>query len=486
LYAAAVLFFMVVQPVSAQSPHPGEPRIPVWVRDAVFYQIFPERFSNGDPGNDPPGTEPWGGMPTTRNYFGGDLRGIMQRLDYLSALGVNALYLNPIFTSPTNHKYQTSDYLAIDPHFGDETVFREFVDACHARGIRVVLDAVFNHTGTQFFAFDDVRRNGADSRYTGWYTFHGFPVGPTSRPNYECWWGYGHLPKLATGNPEVRAYLFDVTRHWMAFGIDGWRLDVPNEIPHEFWVDWRQLVKSINPDAYIVGEIWQDASPWLQGDQFDAVMNYRFRDACLDLFARDTITVSQFDALLERQRHDYPEAVNFALLNLLGSHDTERFLTLSGGDTAAMTLAWMFQMTYPGAPMVYYGDEVGMTGGKDPDCRKTMVWGPAGQDAGLLGVMRSLIALRTTHDVLRQGVYERVQMNDREGTLAFARRSADSTALVIVNRSRVSRTVTVPQVPARGQMGQAWPAARVSWSTTGDSLTATLDPVSGVVFIGAR
>lgn len=462
------------------------PEIPAWVGDAVFYQIFPERFCNGDPTNDPPGTEAWGGKPTTGNYFGGDLRGIVRRLDYLSALGVTALYLNPIFTSPTNHKYQTSDYLSIDPHFGDENVFRELVDSCHARGMKIILDGVFNHSGVQFFAFDDLRRNGAVSPYRDWYKVHGFPVGPTSRPNYECWWGHGHLPKLMTDNPGVRAYLFDVTRHWMAAGIDGWRLDVPNEIPHEFWVTWRSLVKSLNPDAYIVGEIWHDASPWLQGDQFDGVMNYRFRDACLEFFARDAISVTQFDSLLERQRSDYRTAVNFALQNLLGSHDTERFLTVCDGNSDAVALAWLFQMTYPGAPMIYYGDEIGMEGGKDPGCRKTMVWEPDRQNSALLAVMKGLVSLRRNHEVLRRGSYERIAVDDRARTLAFARRTPGAAALVVLNRSDREQRVVVPRTAGRGPLRQAWPADPIEWSGTQDSIIATIGPMSGVVFIGAE
>ncbi len=471
--------------VGQPSPRNG-PQVPAWVRDAVFYQVFPERFANGDPSNDPPGTEQWGGTPTPGNYFGGDLRGIIGHLQYLADLGINALYLNPIFASPTNHKYQTSDYLTVDPHFGDEATLRELIEACHARGMRVILDGVFNHTGTRFFAFDDVKRKGEASRYTSWYTFHGFPVGPTSRPNYECWWGYGHLPKLNTANPEVRAYLFEVTRHWMALGIDGWRLDVPNEIPHEFWIAWRALVKSINPDAYIVGEIWQDGSPWLQGDQFDAVMNYRFRDACVEFFARDTITASQFDDLLERQRHDYPDAVNFALQNLLGSHDTERFLTVCNGDTAAVRLAWLFQMTYPGAPMVYYGDEIGLTGGRDPGCRKTMEWDARKQNGALLAALQELIALRSAHPVLRHGAYQRLAADDRRSMLAFARTSGDSAAVVIINRSSSPQEVSVPVGVLPGDPVQVWPRVAVSWSLDNGALSATLPPLSGAVFIGER
>lgn len=479
------LLLLMSMPLAAARPD-GAPdsAAPAWVADAVFYQIFPERFSNGDPSNDPPGTEPWEAAPTTRNFFGGDLRGIIERLPYLRTLGVTALYLNPIFHSPTNHKYQTTDCLKIDPHFGDEAVFRELVEACHAGGLRIILDAVFNHTGVGFFAFDDLKRNGAASRYRDWYKVREFPVGPPSRPNYECWWGHGSLPKLMTGNPEVRHYLFDVTRHWMDCGIDGWRLDVPNEIPHDFWIAWRRLVKSLNPDAYIVGEIWQDAGPWLRGDQFDGVMNYPFRDACLAFFAHDTISVSRFDALLERQRRGYPEGVPYALQNLLGSHDTERFLTLCGGDERVVQLAWLFQMTYPGAPMVYYGDETGMEGGRDPDCRRPMVWEPAPKGAAMLGRMRELIALRAAHSELRRGGYESVLADNGRKVLVYARRLGGREALVMLNRSTAEHRITVARPGTSFRL--VWPERAVGMSITDTTITATVGPLSGVVFIGGE
>jgi len=435
--------------------------VPAWVKDAVFYQIFPERFANGDPSNDPPGTEPWGGTPTARNYFGGDLRGILQRLEYLSSLGITAIYLNPIFASNTNHKYQTTDYLRIDPHFGDEATFQELIVACHARGIRVILDGVFNHTGVDFFAFADVKKNGASSRYKDWYFFKGFPVGPVSSPNYQCWWGYGSLPKLNTGNNEVRDYIFAVTRHWLEFGIDGWRLDVPNEIPHEFWIEWRRLVKSINPDAYIVGEIWENGAPWLKGDQFDAVMNYRFRKACVDFFATGDAVPSQFDTALAHQRSDYPDSVNFGLLNLLGSHDTERFLTLCHNDTESLKLALLFQMTYPGAPSIYYGDEVGMKGKKDPGCRGTMVWDEERRDSSVLHYVQRTIRLRMDHPVFRRGDFSRLVADDKNSVYGFLRRDGGESAVVIINNSTRERVIELPfhAAPEVASWRRIWPDA---------------------------
>ena len=467
--------------------------VPDWVKDAVFYQIFPERFANGDTTNDPAGILPWGATPTSRSYFGGDLRGIIDHLDYIAGLGCNALYLNPIFESNSNHKYHATDYLKIDPHFGDEETFRTLVDECHARGVRIILDGVWNHTGVQFFAFDDIRKHGADSRYVKWYNIYSFPVGPPSKPNYECWWGYGDLPKLMTGNPEVRDYLFDVTRHWMSFGIDGWRLDVPNEIPHPFWVEWRHLVKEINPDAYIVGEIWDDATPWLQGDQFDGVMNYRFRNACVDFFARGTMSVQAFDDSLARVRDEYPDDVPYAVQNLLGSHDTERFLTLCNGNTDRLQLAWLMQMTSVGAPMVYYGDEVGMTGGKDPLCRGTMVWDRRKQNTLLLTTMKNLIALRNRYAVLRRGTSATLHADAATGTYAFVRRLEDTSAVVILNNSGKTRRFGFDL--ASEEKGMKWDQVWVTPRSRGKGQRGapltfptrmSLPAYSGIVFIGGR
>jgi glycosidase len=460
--------------------------VPAWVKDAVFYQIFPERFANGDVLNDPQGTLAWGGVPTSRSFFGGDLRGIITKLKYLSSLGINAIYLNPIFASSSNHKYNTADYLRIDPAFGDERTFKELVDSCHSRGIRIILDGVFNHTGTDFFAFVDARNKGAKSAYASWYNFHSFPVGPPNKPNYDCWWGHGSLPKLMTGNPEVRKFLFDVTRHWMSLGIDGWRLDVPNEIPHEFWIAWRRLVKSLNPDAYIVGEIWDNGAAWLQGDQFDAVMNYRFRSACVDFFALNRTSVSGFDSILARQRHDYPPEVDYCLLNLLGSHDTERFLTMCYGDVARWKLAVLFQMTYPGAPSVYYGDEVGMSGGKDPGCRGTMVWDPALQNRDLLKFTTDAIHLRRTEEVLRRGTFTTLLRDNAREVYGFLRDDDSSSAIVVLNRSEAKRQVFLPAGTLRvtGEWKQIWPQDSHATYTAGDTLTFTVPERAGIILKG--
>ncbi len=405
---------------------------PAWVKDAVFYQIFPDRFANGDPSNDPFATLIWGGVPTAGNFFGGDFQGVIDNIPYLEDLGITAIWFNPIFEAPSNHKYDTSDYMKIDPSFGSLDKFKEMVSALHASGIKIVLDGVFNHTGDNFWAFQDVVEKGRNSRYVDWYYIHDFPIRKSPKPNYESWWGLPHLPKLNMENLEVRRYILGVVQYWMELGVDGWRLDVPNEIGHFFWREFRDHVKGINPEAYIVGEIWHNGAPWLQGDQFDAVMNYVFRDAVLDFFARRSCEASAFVKRLEATRADYPDAASMALLNLLGSHDTERVLTAFRGNKKWMIPAIVFQMTYPGTPIVYYGDEIGMKGTKDPGCRGTMIWDEARQDRELHKLYQDLIRLRKNSGALRRGDMRWLMVDDPTRTFAFARVYDAEVAVVAV------------------------------------------------------
>jgi glycosidase len=420
--------------------------VPTWVTDAIFYQIFPERFENGDTANDPHGAQAWGGVPKPGNYFGGDLQGIMNRIDHLKTLGINALYLNPIFAAESNHKYNTKDYLTIDPSFGSNELFDTFIEICHRNGIRVVLDGVFNHVGTAHFAFQDVKKNGRDSQYASWFNIFSFPVSEARHPNYECWWGHGSLPKLMVQHPEVKQHIFDVTKYWTAKGIDGWRLDVPNELPHVFWKEWRSVVRSINPECYIVGELWEDASSWLKGDEFDATMNYRFRQACIDYFAHGTINSRQFMKRLETVRSDYPMQSNYAMQNLLGSHDTERYLTLCKGDLRRVKLSLIMQMTYIGAPMVYYGDEIGMEGGKDPDCRRCMIWDKKSWNMPLFKLTKSLAHIRSDRIALRQGDFTDLteSLKAKDGIVAFQRGFKKEKVVVVLNNTSGRTTISIP------------------------------------------
>nr|WP_254639081.1 alpha-glycosidase [Cohnella sp. GbtcB17] len=412
---------------------------PAWVRDAIFYQIFPERFANGDPSNDPPGVRPWGEVPTPSNFFGGDLKGVSDRLDHLTALGVNAIYFTPLFEATTNHKYDTRDYLKIDPHFGTNDDLKTLVKACHERGIRVLLDAVFNHAGRTFPPFVDVLERGAASPYADWFHVREFPL--TVRdgiPTYETFAFEPIMPKLNTENPEVQAYLLEVARYWVEeIGIDGWRLDVADEVDHAFWRAFRNTVKTANPDTYILGEIWHDAILWLQGDQFDAVMNYPVSDAVLDFFARDRTDAAGFAAAIGAQLAAYPEPVTMSAFNLLDSHDTARLLTQCGGNEKRMRLAALFQLTYPGVPCIYYGDEIGMSGGGDPDCRRCMIWDEAGQNAGLFGFYRDTIALRKAHEALRSPHFAILEAKRGGSLLVYERRSDDGGRIVVAMNAGV-------------------------------------------------
>ena len=268
----------------------------------MFYQIFPERFANGDPSNDPPGAVPWDSMPTRENFFGGDLQGILDHIDYVVDLGVTALYLTPVFTARSNHKYDTCDYLSVDPAFGSTDLLRRLVDACHARGLRVVLDAVFNHCGDGFWAFQDVVAHGAASPYAGWFQDVSYPV-QSEPPSYQTCGGAAFLPKLNLANREVRDYLLHVARYWIeTCDIDGWRLDVPWKAPFDFWREFRTVVKAAKPDAYIVGETWRDTAHWLAGDTCDGIMNYPLRDCILDYCVRDTMDAEDFAHFAARLR----------------------------------------------------------------------------------------------------------------------------------------------------------------------------------------
>lgn len=416
---------------------------PQWPSQAIFYQIFPDRFYNGDPHNDPANTVAWDEQPTFDNFFGGDLEGIIAKLPYLKELGVTALYLNPVFESPSNHKYNATDYLKIAPEFGDFWTFKKLVDQIHAAGMKVIIDGVFNHTGDSFWAFQDVLRRGNESRFKDWYHFHGFPVCQGNHPNYDCWWNFGSLPKLNHDNPEVVRYLLKVVSFWTSAGIDGWRLDVPNEVKISFWRVFRKLVKSINPEAFIVGEIWDDAHLWLAGDTCDAVMNYRWRDAVIQFFAQGNCSAADFRGQLSAIREGLPWDYTLSAYNLLSSHDTPRFLTLCGGDRRRVLAATAFQYTYPGIPAVYYGDEIGLCGQKDPDCRKTMKWDPAEQDQVLLEAHRQLAKLRNEHPVLQRGSYYELPVG--EGIFGFMRRNSEEEFLVCVNASPNCHCIKLPQ-----------------------------------------
>lgn len=406
---------------------------PRWAQEGICYQIFPQSFCNGDRSNDPENAAPWGSPVGQGVFYGGDLQGILGRLPYLSELGVTFLYLTPIFLSNSTHKYNTDDYLLVDPHFGTVETLRELVSQCHKRGIRVVLDAVFNHCGEHFHAFQDVVKNGKSSKYRDWFYIDRFPV-DTEHVNYLTFAdGLRDMPKLNTSNPEVEDYLMRVAAYWMKqTGIDGWRLDVCDEVGHAFWKKFRTFVRSINPDAAIFGEIHHQSNAFLRGDEFDGIMNYPLYDAVLDFFAKRSIDAERFADEIASKRMLYPDAVNRSMLNLVDSHDTERFLTSCGGRKEQLKLAEVFQFTYLGIPYVYYGDEVGLSGGNDPACRKCMPWEPECQDAGLLEFYRKLIRIRKENPALVYGGYRQISVSP---LFAFERVEDGGRIVVILNNS---------------------------------------------------
>jgi Glycosidases len=374
---------------------------PSWVADAIFYQIFPERFCNGDPVNDPAGTQPWGGLPTRENFFGGDLQGVLQKLDYLQGLGVNAIYLNPIFAARTNHRYDTSDYFKVDPALGDLALLKALTEEMHRRGMHLILDGVFNHCGDGFAPFLDVRAKGERSEYRDWFVARSYPLS-TDPLNFLTCGGCTYLPKLNHAYRPVQEFILKVARYWLEeAGIDGWRLDVPFKIPLPFWREFRQVVKSVNPQAYLVGEVWREAAPWVQGDVFDGVTNYRLRDILFDYVLTNVLDGEDFGYELQTLLTGHGPAAR-SMLNLLDSHDTARVLTTFKGDLERLRLALTAQMTLPGAPMIYYGDEVGLLGETDPDCRRCMPWEEHDWNLPVLQMTRELTALRQAHPALRQ------------------------------------------------------------------------------------
>jgi glycosidase len=422
--------------------------VPEWVQDSVFYQIFPDRFANGDLSNDPYNVQAWGSPPTSSKFQGGDLRGIIQKFDYLLDLGINAIYLNPIFQSPSNHRYSTIDYYRIDPKLGDNNDFYSLIDIAHRHGVKVILDGVFNHCSRGFFAFVDLLENREASPYVNWFHVHRFPVdaySPGKAKDYLAWWGIKSLPKFNTNTPDVRRYLLGVARYWIEQGADGWRLDVPNEIDDDsFWAEFRHVVKSVNPDAYLVGEIWNADKRWVGEGHFDGLMNYPFRNCVLRLLRANSSDSVSCAHKFERLLSIYSPENAYAMYLLLGSHDTERVMTLLDGDEHRIMLAYLLLFSYPGAPAVYYGDEVGMLGGKDPECRGAFPWDPFSWNQALRQWIKTLISARKRLVCMRRGAYIPILDEDKAPCISFARKLADEAVLVVLNASPTRQVVHLP------------------------------------------
>jgi len=539
-----------------------------WAKDAVWYQIFPERFCNGDSLNDPTietleGTWPydkqseWAITPWTSDWYklqpweeknargfyynaqlrryGGDIQGIIDKLDYLEDLGVTALYLNPVFESASSHKYGATMYRHIDNNFGPDPagdiaiwnsedpsdpstwqwtsadkLFLKLIKNVHSRNMKIIIDGVFNHVGIPFWAFQDVHKNGTDSKYLNWFIIKSFddPKTPEDEFEYQGWYGVSDLPEIwedKNGPVEsFREHIHNIVKRWgdpdgdgdPSDGVDGWRLDVAEMVSMDFWRDFRKWVKGINPNAYLTGEVWWEdffnnkmfnASPWLQGDVFDAVMNYRFGDIMLKAFVdrEKQILPSKLDRMFGEIRDEYPLKAQYLLQNIMASHDNERFASMiinpdrwidhasslnynkdfevrkpTEIERKVQKVILVFQFTYVGAPYIYYGDEVGMWGADDPDNRKPMVWSDlnyenethhpfglkrsndtVGVDKELFKFYQSVIKLRKEHESLRRGKYKTVFIDDEKYIFVFERWINSETIRVVFNTSDSSQKV---------------------------------------------
>lgn len=511
-----------------QTIHAPDFQVPDWARDVVYYYVFPERFRNGDKANDP---RPGGGRPQDRyqdrdverharwnekpyrpgsgdgsdalhnnDFFGGDLQGLIDKLDYIKSLGANALYLTPVFRAPSNHKYDAADYRQIDPAFGTNADFERLCAEGLKRGIRVIPDTSLNHVGADspYFnrfnnfpaggAFDGGKINPA-SPYYSWFKFK--PEEKDPNKQFQGWVGVTDLPELDKASPAWRAYAYrdkdSVTNFWLDRGAAGWRMDVVPWVPDDFWREWRQAVKAKKPDALTVAETWFDASKYFLGDMFDSTMNYIFRNAVLDYAAGKS--GRHMAANLELMREAYPPQAFSALMNLLSTHDQPRALHHFGEDQdlalakQRLRLAVFFQMTYPGAPTIYYGDEVGLGGGDDPFNRAPYPWADEGgqPDEALLADFRRLTRLRHDLPVLRHGTLT-APLHVDEHVVVLARQLGSTWAVTATNNSSTARTVTLRLPFAATTLND--PLGGKPVAAQGGSLQLTVPPLFGRILVG--
>lgn len=405
--------------------------IPSWIDDRIFYQIFPDRFYKSDKFKTNFEFNKWNELPKISSIYGGNLLGILEKLEYLEEIGVNAIYLNPIFKSPSNHKYDTTDYFEIDECFGTKEDFKKLVNEAHKRNIKIILDCVFNHCGYNFKYFQDVVEKGNKSVYFDWFYIHGDEV-KVSPPNYLTFAFTYKMPKFNTSNIEVRKFLISVVEYWTKeFDIDGWRLDVADEVDHEFWREFRKCLKKINKDILILGENWHDSYPWLQGDQHDGVMNYAITKSCIEYFAERKINSENFSNMISKILIRNKEFVNRSMLNLLDSHDTPRFISYCN-DKKSLKLALIFLMTFVGIPCIYYGTEILTEGGGDPDCRRTFNWDTSTWDSDFLIFLKNLIKMRKNEKALQIG---KIKIYSKNNLLIMERYTDKELILVVINNS---------------------------------------------------
>jgi glycosidase len=452
-------------------------KAPSWVKHTNWYSIFPERFSNGDTSNDPMGTLPWGQTNSYSNHqtFGGDLQGIIDHLNYIHDLGFNGIYLTPIFKSDSNHKYDINDYFEIDPTFGTKDTLKKLVQKAHDLNIKIVLDAVFNHCGFRHPFFQDVIKNGKNSKY---YT--AFHIIDESKPvlsfkinqdgtinhesleelhknplllNYRTFAFTPYMPKIKQCHPLWKDYLLNVATYWIEeFDIDGWRLDVSDEVPHTFWRDFRKAVKSVKSDAYIVGENWTNSYPWLKGDQYDAVMNYELLFPLWDYFGhpnkRKTTTSTDFKYQINHVLTSYPKNVLKSMYNLLDSHDTSRILDICNNQISRAMVPYVFLFSFSGSPSVFYGGEIGLSGGHDPDNRRCMIWDESKQNTTMKAHTKRLIELRKEYsDFKSVDINWLDTLNDhyiiyQKNTLYFILSRSEDTLTISLPKSLKHKLVT--------------------------------------------
>ena len=455
--------------------------IPDWVYGSVMYQVFPERFANGRSAINPENTVEWGSVPTRLDFQGGDLYGVIDKLDHIESLGVNILYLNPIFLSGSTHKYDSWDHFKVDPTLGGDDGLRDLISNCHDRNIKVILDCSLNHVHPRHFAFQDIVKNGENSEYKNWFTIFDYPVrlihrphlyantykvgwdgneeeykrylektfdetkvpvevrdddGPIVEPSYKAWWGVPDMPKVNFESKEARQWALDVTKHWIEnFDIDGWRMDVAKELDFSFWKEFRDIAHKANKDTLLISEIFGDTSQWLQGDRFDGTMNYSFREAMTDYFATKRINNKEFADSLANLYSMYSFEALSSCQNLLSSHDVKRFLNRCGNEEDGILGAIFLQATFPGIAGIYYGDEIGLGGADDPFNREPFPWhNEESWNSTILDYTKKLMNIKKSSSIFKYGRFE--LLDDNEQFVAFRRILKDESMLCIINRSK--------------------------------------------------
>lgn len=401
--------------------------LPEWAQGEIIYQVWIDRFFDGNPHNNPPGVKPFDAFPDRNTYYGGDFAGLIQKLEYLAQMGVKIIYLSPLFQSPSYHKYDVADYNQVESIYGGEEGLKALVDAAHSKGMKIVLDAVFNHCSDQHPFFQDVLKNQHNSVYADWFTIRRFPIEDKTR-DYDSFGGLiPSMPRFNTDNPQVIDYLVSIAESWTkSLDIDGWRLDVADEVSHIFWRVFRQRLRKTRKEILILGEIWNQASRWLLGDEMDTITNYAFMK-WLRAFARSEINASGFWDRMQANAMLYKTPVLPYLVNLVGSHDTMRNRRYVGNEKTH-ELMLMVMLCYAGIPLIYYGDEIAMDGGEDPDNRRAMQWG---QNEAFRKRIAELGLIRSRSETLKKGKMLPISVSDR--VLAFERIHGKDRLLVVAN-----------------------------------------------------